>query len=142
MVGLGSGVDSLRRFMDGETRSLIISREGPDRCGRRRWCGKIGAGGQRVGLFRAPLVGRNGRVPPLVRLAVLSIQTGARDTDHRPECSHHLSLAMAVLVASPYNRSASDAGLGKLSPFIAVPPKRDVGFRFQEFLDEAANAAP
>ena len=37
MVGLGSGVDSLRRFMDGETRSLIISREGPDRCGRRRW---------------------------------------------------------------------------------------------------------
>jgi hypothetical protein len=49
---------------------------------------------------------------------------------------------MAVPVASPYNRPGADAGLGKPRPFIPVPPKRGVEFRFQKFLDEAANAAP
>jgi hypothetical protein len=47
---------------------------------------------------------------------------------------------MAVPVAIPYNRPAADAGLGKPRPFIPVPPKRGVEFRFQEFLNEAANA--
>jgi hypothetical protein len=49
---------------------------------------------------------------------------------------------MAVPEAGPYNRSAADAGLGKLRPFIPVPLKRGVEFRFQKFLDEAANAPP
>jgi hypothetical protein len=49
---------------------------------------------------------------------------------------------MAVPVASPYNRPAAYAGLGKPRPFISVPPKRSIEFRFQEFFDEAANAGP
>jgi hypothetical protein len=49
---------------------------------------------------------------------------------------------MAVPVASLYNRPGADAGLGKPRPFIPVPPKRGIEFRFQKFLDEAANAAP
>src|SRR3984893_3271873 len=44
--------------------------------------------------------------------------------------------------ASPHNRPAAYAGLGKPRPFIPVPPQRNVEFRFQEFLDEAANAGP
>ncbi len=52
--------------------------------------GKIGASDQRVGLFRPPLVGRNGRILPLDRLPVRCFQAGSRDTDrHRPEASHH-----------------------------------------------------
>jgi hypothetical protein len=105
--------------------------------------GKIGAGDQRVGLFRTPLVGRNGRVFPLGRLALGCFQTGARDTDrHRPEGPHELAVAMAVPMASPHNRPAACAGFAKPRPFIPVPPKRSVEFRFQEFLDEAANAGP
>jgi hypothetical protein len=70
-------------------------------------------------------------------------QTGSRDTNrHRPEGSHQLALAMAVPVASPHNRAAAYAGFAKPRPFITVPPKRSVEFRFQEFLDEAANAVP
>src|SRR5450631_3513338 len=49
---------------------------------------------------------------------------------------------MAVPVASPHNRAVAYAGLGKPRPFIPVPPKRCIEFRFQEFLDEAANAGP
>jgi hypothetical protein len=49
---------------------------------------------------------------------------------------------MAVPMASPHNRPAAYAGLGKPRPFIPVSPKRSVEFRFQEFLDEAANAGP
>jgi hypothetical protein len=49
---------------------------------------------------------------------------------------------MAVPVAGPYNRPGADAGLGKPSAFIPVPPKRGVEFRFQKFLNEAANPAP
>ena len=49
---------------------------------------------------------------------------------------------MAMPVASPYNRPATYAGFGKPRPFIPVPPKRSVEFRFQELLDEAANAGP
>jgi hypothetical protein len=45
-------------------------------------------------------------------------------------------------MANPHNRAAAYAGLGKPRPFIPVPPKRSVEFRFQEFLDEAANAGP
>ena len=56
--------------------------------------------------------------------------------------SDQLALAMAVPMASPHNRPAAYAGLGKPRPFIPVPPKRGVEFRFQEFLDEAANAGP
>jgi len=67
----------------------------------------------------------------------------SRDTNcHRPEGSHQLALAMAMPMASPHNRSATYAGLGKPRPFISVPPKCSVEFRFQEFLDEAANAGP
>ena len=61
---------------------------------------------------------------------------------HRPEGSHQLALTMAVPMASPHNRAAAYAGFAKLRPFISVPPKRSVEFRFQEFLDEAANAGP
>src|SRR5207344_3039433 len=43
---------------------------------------------------------------------------------------------------SAHNRPAAYAGLGKPRPLIPVPPQRDVEFRFQEFLDEAANAGP
>jgi hypothetical protein len=57
---------------------------------------------------------------------------------HRPEGSHQLALTMAVPMASPHNRPAA---LGK-RPFIPVSPKRGAEFRFQEFLDEAANAGP
>src|ERR1700716_272126 len=111
----------------------------PPRVGSR----KIGAGDQRVGLFRAPLVGGNGRVLPLDRLAGRCFPTGSGDTDrHRPEGSDQLALAMAVPMASPHNRAAAYAGLAKPRPFIAVPPKRSVEFLFQEFLDEAANAGP
>jgi hypothetical protein len=49
---------------------------------------------------------------------------------------------MAVPVASPHERPAAYARFGKPRPFIPVPPKRRVEFRFQEFLDEAANAGP
>jgi hypothetical protein len=49
---------------------------------------------------------------------------------------------MAVPVASPHNRAAAYAGFAKPRPLIPVPLKRSVEFRFQEFLDEAANAAP
>jgi hypothetical protein len=49
---------------------------------------------------------------------------------------------MAVPVASPHDRAAAYAGLGKPRPLIPVPPQRNVEFRFQEFLDEAANAGP
>jgi len=73
-------------------------------------------------LFRAPLVGRNGRVLPLDRLAVRCFQAGSRDTDrHRPKGSHQLALTMAVPVASPYNRPAAYAGLGQARPFISGP---------------------
>jgi hypothetical protein len=66
---------------------------------------------------------------------------GLADTDrHRSEGSHQLALAMAVPMASPYNRLAADAGLGKPRSFIPVPPKRGVEFRFQQLLNEAANA--
>src|SRR6202043_2595166 len=105
--------------------------------------GKIGAGDQRVGLFCAALISRNGRVFPLDRLALRCFQTGSRDADRRwPEGSHQLALAMAVPVASPHKRPAAHARFGKPRPFIPVPPKRNVEFRFQEFLDEAANAGP
>jgi hypothetical protein len=68
---------------------------------------------------------------------------GGRDTDrHRPEASHQLALAMAVPVASPHTLPAAYAGLGNPRPFMPVPPKRSIEFRFQEFLDEAANAGP
>src|SRR3984893_16654211 len=66
----------------------------------------------------------------------------ARGTRSWPEGSHQLALAMAVPVASPHKRPAAYAGFGKPRPFIPVPPKRSVEFRFQEFLDEAANAGP
>jgi hypothetical protein len=49
---------------------------------------------------------------------------------------------MAVPVASPHTLPAAYAGLGNPRPFIPVPPKRSTEFRFQEFLDEAANAGP
>jgi hypothetical protein len=49
---------------------------------------------------------------------------------------------MAVPMASPHTRPAACAGLGKPRPFIPVSPKHGVEFRFQEFLDEAANAGP
>jgi hypothetical protein len=49
---------------------------------------------------------------------------------------------MAVPVASPDKRPAAYARFGKPRPFIPVPPKRSVEFRFQEYLDEAANAGP
>jgi hypothetical protein len=49
---------------------------------------------------------------------------------------------MAVSVASSYDRLAAGPGLGKLRPFVPIPPKRGGEFRFQKFLDEAANAAP
>jgi hypothetical protein len=45
-------------------------------------------------------------------------------------------------MASPHHQTAAYAGLGKPRPFIPVPSKRSVEFRFQEFLDEAANAGP
>src|SRR3984893_8822004 len=105
--------------------------------------GKIGAGDQRVGLFCAALISRNGRVFPLDRLALRCFQTGSRDADRRwPEGSHQLALARAVPVASPHKRPAAYARFGKPRPFIPVPPKRSVEFRFQEFLDEGANAGP
>jgi hypothetical protein len=63
----------------------------------------------------------------------------ARGHRHRPEGSHQLALTMAVPMASPHNRPAA---LGNPRPFIPVSPKRGVEFRFQEFLDEAANAGP
>jgi hypothetical protein len=49
---------------------------------------------------------------------------------------------MAVPVANPHTLPAAYAGLGKPRPFIPVPQKRSIAFRFQEFLDEAANAGP
>jgi hypothetical protein len=49
---------------------------------------------------------------------------------------------MAVPVAGPPNRAAACACFGGPRPFIPVPPKRSVEFRFHEFLDEAANAGP
>ena len=51
-----------------------------------------------------------------------------------------LALAMAVPVASLHTLPAAYAGLGNPRPFMPVPPKRSIEFRFQEFLDEAANA--
>jgi hypothetical protein len=45
-------------------------------------------------------------------------------------------------VASPHTLPAAYAGLGNPRPFLPVPPKRSIAFRFQEFLDEAANAGP
>ena len=105
--------------------------------------GKIGASDQRVGTFRASLVSRNGRVLPLDRFAARCVQAGTRDTDsHRPEGSHQLALAMAMPVASPYHRSAAYGCFSKPRSLIPVPPQRSVEFRFQEFLDEAANAGP
>ena len=102
--------------------------------------GKIGASDQRVGTFRASLVSRNGRVLPLDRFAARCVQAGTRDTDsHRPEGSHQLTLAMAVPVASP---SRQLAALSNPRPFIPVPPKRSIQFRFQDPLNEAANAGP
>jgi hypothetical protein len=49
---------------------------------------------------------------------------------------------MAVPMASPRNRAAAYAGFAKPRPLISDPPKRSAEFRFQEFLDEAANASP
>jgi hypothetical protein len=49
---------------------------------------------------------------------------------------------MAVSMATPYDRLAAAPGLGKPRSFVSVPPKRGGEFRFQKFLDEAANAAP
>jgi hypothetical protein len=37
---------------------------------------------------------------------------------------------MAVPMASPHHRTAAYAGLGKPRPFIPVPSKRSVEFRF------------
>ena len=105
--------------------------------------GKIGASDQRVGLFRAPLIGRKGHVLPLDRFALRCVQAGSRDTDrHRPEGSHQLALAMAMPVASPYQRSAAYGRFGKPRSLIPFPPQHSVEFRFQELLDEAANAGP
>jgi hypothetical protein len=47
---------------------------------------------------------------------------------------------MAVPVARLYNRLTACASFGKPRPLIPVSTKRHVEFRFQEFLDEAANA--
>jgi hypothetical protein len=49
---------------------------------------------------------------------------------------------MTVPITRPFYRPAAAAGLGKARPFIPVPPKRSIEFRFQEFLDEAANTGP
>ncbi len=47
---------------------------------------------------------------------------------------NQLALAMAVPVASPHTLPAAYAGLGNPRPFIPVPPKRSIEFRFQEFV--------
>jgi hypothetical protein len=49
---------------------------------------------------------------------------------------------MAVPMGGPHNRAAAYADLGKPRPILPVPPQHSVAFRFQEFLDEAANAGP
>jgi hypothetical protein len=49
---------------------------------------------------------------------------------------------MAVPVARLHNRLTACASFGKPRPLIPVSTKRHVEFRFQEFLDEAANAGP
>jgi len=62
--------------------------------------GETGAGDQRISLFGAPPISRNGRILPLDRLAVRCSRTGARDTGRRrPEGSHQPALAMAEPVA-------------------------------------------
>jgi hypothetical protein len=104
--------------------------------------GKIGSGDQRVGPFGAPLVGRNGRILPLGRLAIRRFQTRPGHTHrHRPEGSHQSALAMAVPVASPHNRPAAYAGLGKPRPFIPVPPQRIATTRKLRHLQIPTNPA-
>jgi hypothetical protein len=49
---------------------------------------------------------------------------------------------MAMPVASPSHRSAAYDRFGKPRPLIPIPPQRSVEFRFQEVLNEAANAGP
>ena len=103
--------------------------------------GKIGAGDQRVGLFGAPLIGRNGRILPLGRLAVRCFQTGAGHADrHRSEGSHQLALAMAVPVAGRPSRPCGTLRCGERRPLIALARQCGVELRFQQILDEAANA--
>src|SRR6202023_3570811 len=63
----------------------------------------------------------------------------AKQSRKRPA---HPARAMTVPITRPFYRPAAAAGLGKARPFIPVPPKRSIEFRFQEFLDEAANAGP
>jgi hypothetical protein len=89
-----------------------------------------------------PAVGRrDGLVLPLGRLAARCFQTGARHAHRdRPEASEQLALAMAVPVARLHNRPAARTSFDKPRPFIPVPSKHGVEFRFQEFLNEAANA--
>ena len=79
--------------------------------------GKIGASDQRVGLFRPPLVGRNGRILPLDRLPVRCFN-GPSPARSFPS----LALAMAVPVASPHTLPAAYAGLGNPRPFMPVRP--------------------
>ena len=105
--------------------------------------GKIGAGDQRVGPFGTPLVGRNGRVLPLGRLAIRGFEPAPGHAHrHRSEGSHQSALPMAVPVAGYGSLPLGGVLLGKPRPLIPVPPQRSVEFRFQEFLDEAANAGP
>jgi hypothetical protein len=77
--------------------------------------GKIGAGDQRIGPFGAALVGRNGRVLPLDRLAVRcsdALATGR----HRHEGSHQSAVTMTV-PAQAFSHNPNSPAASRQRPY-------------------------
>ena len=105
--------------------------------------GKIGTSNQRLGLFRAPLVGRDRRVLPLERPASCRFQPGSR-YPHRqwPKCSRQLPLSVAMTVTAHAGPLSSIRPFFDQSTLVTLARQSSIKFGFQDFLNEAANAPP
>ena len=119
-----------RAFENRRKRATHAARVGP---------GKIGTRDQSFGLFRAPLVGPQRFALPLVRLAVLALDTGARHGDLGfSERARQRARTMTVPGADAW-RGVSDTS-GRLPPSIAGARQSCVQLLLHDRLDDAAHS--
>ena len=102
--------------------------------------GKVGARDQRVGNKRAPLIGPQRLALPLRRLAIRSVQPGARHLDlHLAEASHQRPRPMAMAVTGDADRLLRFAARRLRMASVARPRQRHVELALDHGMDEFAN---
>ena len=102
--------------------------------------GKVGARDQRVGNKRAPLIGPQRLALPLRRLAIRSVQPGARHLDlHPAEASHQRPRSMAMAVTGDADRLLRFAARRLRMASVARPRQRHVELALDHGMDELAN---